>query len=84
MRIPFPLVSIPIRDLMNLNQVIVFPTRSISPVSIPIRDLMNLNLAASKRESSQARVSIPIRDLMNLNPVWFIGIHPTYLSFNPY
>jgi len=38
------LVSIPIRDLMNLNHyLVIHPTGDIECVSIPIRDLMNLN-----------------------------------------
>jgi len=36
-------VSIPIRDLMNLNQTYIVSVMMISLVSIPIRDLMNLN-----------------------------------------
>jgi len=37
------MVSIPIRDLMNLNLCIFFCASAIIFVSIPIRDLMNLN-----------------------------------------
>jgi len=36
-------VSIPIRDLMNLNLESGSSGKNMSPVSIPIRDLMNLN-----------------------------------------
>jgi len=36
-------VSIPIRDLMNLNLITVQFRRQKTDVSIPIRDLMNLN-----------------------------------------
>jgi len=35
-------VSIPIRDLMNLEPCSVMPSGRIFSVSIPIRDLMNL------------------------------------------
>jgi len=37
-------VSIPIRDLMNLNRPRRKGRRWVAIVSIPIRDLMNLNL----------------------------------------
>jgi len=37
-------VSIPIRDLMNLNPMALEIMEIDSLVSIPIRDLMNLNL----------------------------------------
>jgi len=40
-------VSIPIRDLMNLNLTSVIGVPSLWTVSIPIRDLMNLNLLQS-------------------------------------
>jgi len=39
------LVSIPIRDLMNLEQSTRKRCRRYCPVSIPIRDLMNLEPA---------------------------------------
>jgi len=42
------LVSIPIRDLMNLNQKQLQRLNVITHVSIPIRDLMNLNPALSE------------------------------------
>jgi len=40
-------VSIPIRDLMNLNPHFYTRPRRLINVSIPIRDLMNLNLSRS-------------------------------------
>jgi len=40
-------VSIPIRDLMNLNPVGLCLNQVGKIVSIPIRDLMNLNLHAT-------------------------------------
>jgi len=65
----YSVVSIPIRDLMNLNLVLAgpaLPTNTL--VSIPIRDLMNLNPSSTTASRSRKRiVSIPIRDLMNLN-----------------
>jgi len=41
-------VSIPIRDLMNLNQNLVNDAQEDPEVSIPIRDLMNLNHRGGK------------------------------------
>jgi len=41
---PSSIVSIPIRDLMNLNHTETLGMRGFKEVSIPIRDLMNLNL----------------------------------------
>jgi len=65
----FHRVSIPIRDLMNLNPVVIINPLSNIHVSIPIRDLMNLNLLTRQNHPvSNIKVSIPIRDLMNLNP----------------
>jgi len=81
------IVSIPIRDLMNLNP------RSLDPlhmdpqyVSIPIRDLMNLNLRShTGKKPHSCKVSIPIRDLMNLNPYCrFSNADNIVLGFNPY
>jgi len=62
------LVSIPIRDLMNLNRLIYPLTINRGIVSIPIRDLMNLNRTLQQGANQHYQVSIPIRDLMNLNP----------------
>jgi len=48
MRFKEPIVSIPIRDLMNLNLQYDLSKQFWFNVSIPIRDLMNLNLPAGK------------------------------------
>jgi len=71
-QIAFPRVSIPIRDLMNLNQDDPDYDEVDQAVSIPIRDLMNLNpLCSPAGLAYMPRVSIPIRDLMNLNHLIF-------------
>jgi len=42
-KVQHPPVSIPIRDLMNLNLLLDLRATCPQAVSIPIRDLMNLN-----------------------------------------
>jgi len=76
------LVSIPIRDLMNLNLEWTYgKADAMHFVSIPIRDLMNLNPYNYKNRAVLIRiVSIPIRDLMNLNPA-IVAIHYIYAVF---
>jgi len=64
----YTIVSIPIRDLMNLNPYDLPIANFFCTVSIPIRDLMNLNqYPGYPAHHLYHLVSIPIRDLMNLN-----------------
>jgi len=74
-------VSIPIRDLMNLNPSSFSTYSRARRVSIPIRDLMNLNLTNFMTILSRSLVSIPIRDLMNLNLCLIQLIRVYRLSF---
>jgi len=76
-------VSIPIRDLMNLNRSQHSMCKDRLLVSIPIRDLMNLNRTDYFYSGLEIDVSIPIRDLMNLN---LIVSHSAlvFFCFNPY